>query len=114
MVTMNPQNRRCRSRQLLTLQSSSHAAGSTASCGLIVAKASRQPARNMCALTRRAALAAIIAATSRLNCWSLNPCTAGKLLMVNMNKIPNNEAGGRHCKNRGHRQTLAAVSNQSR
>src|SRR5258706_15717062 len=77
ITSPNPNTNRRRRDQSLMDHSSIQATGGHASCGLIVASASNTPPQNRLSLATQAADPASDAATSKLSCFNLIPCTVG-------------------------------------
>src|SRR5580658_2675025 len=105
----NPYTNLRRLRQSLSAHKKNQATKGHASCGLIVASASNAPPQNKNLLATQAAEAASSAATKRLSCCNLIPCTAGKLPSTNTTQITVGSTDSRHRSAPSHSQTLAAV-----
>src|SRR5580698_2130363 len=110
MIVAKPNTSRWRVFQLLTVQPSSQSTMGHASCGLIVASARIAPPQKRNPLATQAAEPASSAATNKLNCCSLIPCTAGTLPRVSAIATATTTGGGLQLSARNQRGTVAAVA----
>src|SRR5580658_4651210 len=110
MTNPNPNMKPRRERQSLPAQTSSHTTSGQVSCGLIVASASNAPAQKNHPPVRHAPQPASNAATSKLNCCNLIPCTMGTQPSISTMKISVVPSDALQRRTRSHSRTLAAAS----
>ena len=110
MTSPNPNTKRRRERHSLPAHSSNHSTSGHASCGLMVASASRPPAQKSHPPARHAPQPASNPATSKLSCCSLIPCTMGNQPTMSTIKISAGPQRSLQRKTRSQSKTLTAAS----
>src|ERR1700677_2716522 len=113
ITTPNPNTSPRRSFHSLTAHTRSHATKGHANCGLTVANPSNTPPQNKNPPATHADAPASTAPTSKLNCCSLIPCTAGTHPNVSAATAAIAREGKRYRSALNHNQTLAVVSPSS-